>query len=365
MSEAAYRRALEILAAYFSGTLDDELMKDIRRWLISGRGGKAKHEALYRFFEEGFQFQETPPEEAYRSFEEVSKRLGLQEMSDDEYDRLARKIYNQPTVAKTNTTRRLLTGSRMWRVAAVMIPVLMIAGASWLWFSRPQPAPQIAMVTMAVPDTLGAQGRIDLADGTDLFIRPGSEISHAEDFNAGDKRRVVLAKGEVYLNVAKDSLRQFVVETPHLNVNVLGTSFNVESAPDKQFTIVTLYTGQVRIDGIKGDGVTEIQMGPGKRLVYNNATGEYKIEETVAILPEWIAQRLTFTNTPLCEVFRAIEWYWGVKVETDELLDLNTAYTFRFDGRENIETAMSILENINLDLDFSIGDDKVKVTAKK
>lgn len=361
MSETAYRRALEILAAYFSGALDDDLMRDIRRWLISGRGGTEKHEALYRYFEEGFQFQETPPETAYRSFEEVSKRLGLQEMSDEEYDRLARGIYHKSPDAKPAIKRRVFTGSRLLlRFAAVLIPPLLAGGVAWLFFDRPV-IQQSAMVTMAVPDTLGAQCRIDLTDGSNVFIRPGSSVSYAEDFGSGDKRRVVIS-GEAYFDVAKDSLKQFIVETAGINVTVLGTRFDVEASPDKEFTTITLYQGLVDVSGLAGmDGVGEVRLQSGSRLLYNNLTSEYRIEEVAAVLPGWIAERLSFVDAGHQEIIRVVEWFYGVRVEVDGAFTNETKMDFHFSGREDIATAMWLFQGVSREFTYVISDDAVKI----
>ncbi len=339
----ALERATQFLGALMDDGLPPYMKKKIQAWFRSEASVDAKYDALGKLFNE-LQPNLNPDRYEYEQFEKIREILGF-----------------PPSEPAPAVKRRLTPGRIALRVAAVVIPALMIAGASWLWFSRPQPAPQIAMVTMAVPDTLGAQGRIDLTDGSEVFVRPGSSISYAEDFEAGDKRRVQMS-GEAYFEVAADSVKQFIVETAKMNVTVLGTRFNVEASPDKEFTTVTLYQGKVNVSGLTGkEGVTEVILQPGRKLVYNNLTGEYKIEDTAALLPDWIASRLTFRNAPYSEIFRTLEWFYGVKVELDGNLGEDMKLNFRITGQEDIETAMWLFRNVSREFTYEIDGSMVKI----
>ncbi len=340
--------AEEMLAKYLESDYPADVKRALQGWLASEHNREEKEAALKKVFDYTVRYNSRPSRMAVKMLGEWNFRMGRAHVD-------VMKLIRPYTPFYRTTP---------FRVAAVLIPLLVVAG--WLLFYNPQAVVpvQMAMVTMAVPDTLGAQGRIDLTDGSDVFIRPGSSVSYAEDFQAGEKRRVILAEGGVYLNVAKDSVRRFVVETPHLNVNVYGTKFNVETMPEQGQTIVTLYQGKVKVDGITArNGLSVIEMSPGQQLVYNHGTGEYRIEQTAALLPGWIAERLVFENAKYADIFRTIEWYYGVKIEVEGELKRDSGMNFRFTGREDIETAMWLFQNVSREFDYEHNDKIVRVKA--
>ncbi len=335
-----------MLAKFLESDYPDDVKDAVHGWLASQHNEKEKADALRKIFDYTVAYNPRPSKMAIRMLGEWHKRMG----------------HAPADIMKLIRPRILFYRTALFRAAAVLVPILIIAGL--LLFDRQQaiePA-VVAMVMMAVPDTLGAQARVNLPDGTDVFVRPGSAVSYAEDFNAGDKRRIMLDSGEIYLDVISDSVREFIVETPNLNVNVLGTKFDVEALQNGQYTVVTLYEGRIKVDGINNKhGVTVIGMTPGQRLVYSNTTGEYKIEQTAAMLPDWIAQRLTFRNAPYSEIIRTIEWYYGVTVELDGNLDDNMKLNFRITGQEDIETTMWLFRNVSREFTYEIDGDVVKV----
>jgi len=366
MDKRVLKRWDRLLESYFNDpSLSEERRAAIRRRLSDDTFGEEKFAALEKHFTRMVVYDPAPGEDVLAGLQGIKEELGFPEPGSPDYISLGgevprRTIIKGTTPCPLRPSRPMMRPSRIVAAAAVAI---IAACGTWFYLDPPRgsEAPEVAMLTMSVPDTAQAQGRTELSDGSHIWIKPGTTVSVQEDMGAGAKRRVALAKGELYLNVAKDSSREFVVETPHLDVNVLGTQFDVETAPDKEYTIVTLYEGRVVAEGTTGKGAAEeISMQPGDELFYNNATGDYRIERTTAQLPYWIASRLTFDKTPLPDILRAIEWYYGVQVVVEGKPD-NELYTFRFLGKEDIGTAMMLLRHITRDFDYTLAGTTVKV----
>ncbi len=383
MDIQAVRLAMIFLDAYFNDILPEDVVGDFRAWIAGKYQSEEKIEAMYQLWAKGTELDKETDPDAMKSFEEVVRKLNFPKAFEEEFLKMrndipllqAREEILPCDIEEISAAERQPAEKRggivlplrrtvLTRVAAA-VALICVAGAAYYFITRPHGVePQIAMIAMAVPDTLGAQGRATLQDGSDIWIKPGSTISYAKDFGAGEKRRLMLNSGEVYLNVASDSTKQFMVETPHLNVNVLGTRFDVEAEPDSRQTVVTLYQGRITIDGIKGDGVAEIPMSPGRRLVYDNATGVYRIENTAATLPEWIAARLTFEEATYANIFRTLEWYYGITVEVDGEFRYDGDLNFRFTGKENLEQAMYEFQNFSREFTYEISGRTVKVKVQ-
>lgn len=93
--------------------------------------------------------------------------------------------------------------------------------------------------TLTVPRC--CEYRMVLADGTQVWLNSESELRFPVNFT-GNERRVFL-KGEAYFQVAKDETKPFRVETGALEIEALGTQFDVNAYRDNGQWMTTLVEG--------------------------------------------------------------------------------------------------------------------------
>lgn len=98
-----------------------------------------------------------------------------------------------------------------------------------------------------VQTALGETRRIVLSDGTAVTLNSETELRYKFSDN---KRRADLIAGEAYFQVAKDSKRPFTVNAQEIDVEAIGTAFNVVSSPME--VKVLLMEGRIGIDLGKG-----------------------------------------------------------------------------------------------------------------
>lgn len=101
--------------------------------------------------------------------------------------------------------------------------------------------------------------KIILSDGTRVWMNEESELRYPDEFV--EEQRVVYLKGEAYFEVKKDSLHPFIVKTTSAQIDVLGTSFNVNSRED--VCVTTLVEGCVKIKNCYSDSVI---INPGQQV---------------------------------------------------------------------------------------------------
>lgn len=151
----------------------------------------------------------------------------------------------------------------------------------------------------------GGEYILCLSDGSRIYLGPCSSVHFPVAFH-GTERRVVL-EGEAYFEVATDSLRVFIVETPHLRVEVLGTCFNLRAYADESHVETTLAEGSVLIAAAD----TSCLLQPGEQALWEKKAGKLSVAE-VNILPytAWKEGRLVIRNQRLEEIFsRLSKWY--------------------------------------------------------
>ncbi|OQP61114.1 hypothetical protein A3860_05190 [Niastella vici] len=91
----------------------------------------------------------------------------------------------------------------------------------------------------------GGQYKIQLPDGTDVWLNAASSITYPTAFKG--RARNVTITGEAYFEVAKDITKPFRVQVHDIEVEVLGTHFNINSYEDEGNIATTLLEGSVKI----------------------------------------------------------------------------------------------------------------------
>jgi ferric-dicitrate binding protein FerR (iron transport regulator) len=103
--------------------------------------------------------------------------------------------------------------------------------------------------TLQVPP--GRVARIDLPDGSRVWLNTHSSIVYPDRFLDGHPRQVQLV-GEAYFEVAPDATKPFIVECGGVTTYVLGTQFNI-CAYDGQRPQITLVQGSVNVQSATSD----------------------------------------------------------------------------------------------------------------
>ncbi len=111
--------------------------------------------------------------------------------------------------------------------------------------------------TLMVPR--GNRIRISLADGTKVWLNAESRLVYPSRFGPG--RREVAVKGEAYFDVAADAARPFIVKAGGMDVEVLGTQFNLNTYSGAIYA--TLTQGKVRTAAAGGSVI----LNPGEQAV--------------------------------------------------------------------------------------------------
>lgn len=93
----------------------------------------------------------------------------------------------------------------------------------------------------------GSKIYLTLLDGSKIWLNAGSTLRYSSLF--GQNNRKVFLDGEAYFNVTKDTSKQFIVSTSHLDVKVYGTEFNVKAYSSEDIIQTTLVQGSIKLEG--------------------------------------------------------------------------------------------------------------------
>jgi transmembrane sensor len=155
----------------------------------------------------------------------------------------------------------------------------------------------------------GGQYQVILSDNTIAWLNAASSIEFPSTFSG--KSRKVKIKGEVYFEVAKNADMPFIVETRNVQIEVLGTHFNVMDYEDEEVSRTTLLEGSVRI---VNQEKTEI-LKPGQQALYGETMG-LKLQTVADPMKEiaWKSGFFVFKDTSIDVVMREVSRWYDVKV---------------------------------------------------
>lgn len=249
--------------------------------------------------------------------------------------------------AKTTLLDKPIKKIRLWSryaAAAILVGVLFASG---LFYSG------LRQVTIQTP--YGQLQNVTLPDGSLVTLNANSNIRYDKKWGENQIREVWI-EGEAFLKVnhlhkegqVKNNQR-FIVHTGALDVEVLGTSFNVNDRRGR--TAVALLEGKVSL-GLNNTRGKPIIMAPGDIVEYTGGKLNKKPVNVVEYA-SWKDGKLYFRDVPVSRIFDYFEDIYGYKVKVDDPEILKR----RLSGTMSSKNEKVFFETIARTLNISITPD--------
>ena len=199
----------------------------------------------------------------------------------------------------------------------------------------------------------GGQYELMLSDGSKVWLNAASSLRFPASF-VGKERKVELL-GEAYFEVAKNAAMPFKVKVHGMEVEVLGTHFNINSYDNESMIRTTLLEGSVKINKNNSSSLLK----PGQQAQMNKA-GEIKIinnvdvEEAIA----WKEGKFQFDKADIHDIMRQLARWYDVDVEYKGTVSSHFGGTISRDV--NLSQVLNML-HLTGEVNFQIQDKKVVV----
>lgn len=157
----------------------------------------------------------------------------------------------------------------------------------------------------------GGQYQLELPDGTRVWLNAASSLKYPTTFTGRD--RTVHLTGEAYFEVARNASLPFRVNAgKNMNVDVLGTSFNIMAYEEEDLIKTTLLEGAVRVTG---NGIAK-RLNPGQGSSLNKHNGSLEVLDHVNIeaAVAWKNGSFQFEGNDIQSVMRQIARWYDVEV---------------------------------------------------
>lgn len=224
---------------------------------------------------------------------------------------------------------------RRWFYAASGIAALFVL--AWLAVSTLRYRTSTPISWMTVETSFGEKKAVTLPDGSRLVLNACTRLEYPATFQTAD--RSVRLAGEAYFEVTPDPDRPFRIETPHLKVKVLGTSFNVQSYAEDELMSVAVKSGKVQVDLPEA----MIRLKKEEKILFQPHTGEHnkKRKEHDAVAA-WTQGNLCFDHTPIQDVARCLERRFHSRISFAP----GQTFTNRLTGEHDAQNLESVLESL-------------------
>lgn len=167
--------------------------------------------------------------------------------------------------------------------------------------------------TMQTPK--GRQFNVTLPDGTRVWLNAASSITFPTAFD-GNERRVQVT-GEAYFEVAKNKTKPFFVKIKdRAEVQVLGTSFNVNGYDDEPRISTTLLEGAVSMQGSGPSAPGTVVLKPGQQaqMARDGSTALTVKQADIDKVMAWRYGAFNFEGASLQEVMRQLARWYDIEV---------------------------------------------------
>jgi transmembrane sensor len=211
-------------------------------------------------------------------------------------------------------------------------------------------------VETTIATNYGEIKTIKLTDGTEVTLNAHSSISFLKHWD-NNKIREVHLEGEAFfivkhLNKNEKDIKKserFIVSTDDLNVEVLGTTFNVKNRRDR--TSVVLKTGKVKVS-FKNKNQNAITMLPGEMITYGSSDNQLEKSVTDPVVEtSWVDKKLVLDNASISTIIQYIEDDYGYKVimEDTAIGDKKMEGTLLLDNLKDVLFVLSTSLDIKIE----------------
>ena len=204
----------------------------------------------------------------------------------------------------------------------------------------------------------GKRSVLTLTDGTKIWVNSGTRLVYPVEFKT-DKREIFV-DGEIFLDVKSEKNRPFIVQTGNINIQVLGTEFNVQAYSSDSQNRIVLKSGSVKISFDTNN--KEIMLKPAD--MYEISNGEETIGKVnVNLYMSWIDGYYICQDERLDVIVTRLSRYYGKEI----IVSKNVAGLMcngKLDLKNNLDDVLNIIKYIT-PVDYIFENDKYLITDKR
>ncbi|TXH20710.1 MAG: FecR family protein [Chitinophagaceae bacterium] len=204
----------------------------------------------------------------------------------------------------------------------------------------------------------GGTYKLILADGTKVWLNAESSLRFPASF-AGNTRNIEMT-GEGYFEVAKDAQRPFHVQVGAMDIEVLGTHFNVNAYADEKNIATTLLEGKVKVY----NGSEEVMLKPGQQVQSYSTHLKKLYDVDIKEIMAWKNDEFVFNETELKDAMRLLSRWYDIEIIYEGKIPATYLYG-SISRNKSLTEILKIMESSGLKFKIDKQGDKNKLYILK
>ncbi len=235
--------------------------------------------------------------------------------------------------------------AKVSRIAAIIILFIMLGGIGYYLVNQSGKEKYI---------TKSETREVALPDQSKITLNRDSKIIVSKNFNQ-EKREVKLV-GEAYFEVEPDE-KPFIVKTSGIKIEVLGTSFLVNSNKSEDTIEIIVNSGKVAVTQIS-NRQNKVILQSGEKALFKKKVKELKKSKNADVnFLSWKTKKLIFKNDKLSKVVKTLNKIHQANIQIQDEKIKNCKLTASFVD-QSLESILKVIEN-TLDIKVEKQGDKI------
>lgn len=278
------------------------------------------------------------------------------EMSQEQQERILSQLRTRIQVTDKKQTVKKLYFLDRWLPYAAAILLCLGVGLTSYYFTRN--AFDRDYKEYRVSADKGQRSTVTLPDGTVVWLNSHTEVIYSNEYGAKD--RVVSLTGEAYFEVAKDKEQRFIVKAGEMEIEALGTSFNVKAYKEDKEIITTLFEGKVKATAEEDEAI----LYPNHFAAFDREEHKliYGVDENAFYARMWRENELAFDRNTLEEIAILLNRMYSVHIEfeSEKIKQYHFSGVIKNNSLDNVIEIISLTAPITYD---SLGD-TIRISGK-
>jgi ferric-dicitrate binding protein FerR (iron transport regulator) len=322
-----------IIQHYFNHACSKITENNFYGWFIHHRNVDERDAALRELWDN---LHAAPCASTEQSFEQVKRRISMPDRS----------------------FRRIPFLQKIGRMAAVLLLPLVSATLVYFYVQHTNAAANGELTECFVPN--GKIRTVTLPDSSQVLLNAGTIFIYPSSFGA--RTRTVYLNGEACFTVTRDEHKPFIVKTTDMDIEVLGTVFNVSSYADSEHASATLKSGRVNVH-LKNEASSAVVLEPHEQVLYNRTSGDVKVtrQANVENVFAWKDGHLVIQGMSMNDIAKTMERRYGVTTYLNANKYEKERITAKFIHGETVYDFLSVLQHLVPGLKYKTEENNIYI----
>ncbi len=312
---------ISLLGRFMKGHATSEEIVLLKKWILSDEA----QEELFTYY--------------HQHWQEAADNTISREQQERMFANISGNIRKEKNRERLSGLKQII--SRHWTsYAAIILLCLTVGFGTYFYTNKNSDVQPVAAKEYTVTAEKGQRASVTLPDGTRVWLNSHTTISYSNEY--GIKDRIVFLTGEAYFEVSKNPDQRFIVKANEMEVEALGTSFNVKAYKEDNNITTTLFSGKVRATA--GDKTTIL--APEQFALYDRDNNRLltNYAQNIEYASMWRNNELAFESITLGDIAVLLNRIYNVQVEfTSERIR-----NYRFSGVIKNNSLDNVIEIISL-----------------